>query len=243
MSNNSIFKNTIKADKNAKLLLEISNIVTENCENIAENTQSIIDLNYAITEINKKIESSLTITIDDELSITSENPVQNKVISNALNSYDTSLEVDSKLNNFYTKTDIDNNFYNVSEIDGKLEDVYTMSDIDSNFYTKTQVDNKISEIQIIGGNGVQYQNSVLAENIAIVDISSSSGIANNVNAVLSGKVLPIAVVPHDTSATWRNYCIRGYTYDSESDNTTISIIATDTSTNVDICYMPVLEQN
>lgn len=237
MTNNSIFKNTIKADKNSKLLLEISNVVTSNCEHIAQNTQSIIDLNYAINDINKNIEdinkkigASVTITIDTELSNTSENPVQNKVITN-------------KLSYYYTKDDIDSTFYSSSEIDDKLEDFYTMSDIDSNFYTKTQVDNKISEIQIIGGTGVQYRNSTLAENIAIVDISATSGITNNVNAVLSGKVLPITIVPHDTSATWRNYWIRGYIYDSESDTTTISIIATDTSTNVDICYMQVLDEN
>ena len=227
MTNNSIFKNTIKADKNAKLLLEISNVVTTNCEHIAQNTQSIIDLNYAINDINKniedinkKIDATVTITIDTELSTTSENPVQNKIITN-------------KLSHYYTKDDIDSTFYSISEIDEKLED----------FYTKTQVDNKISEIQIIGSTGVQYRNSTLAENIAIVDVSATSGITNNVNAVLSGKVLPLSILPHDTSSTWRNYWLRGYSYDSESDTTTISIIATDTSTNVDICYMQVLDEN
>lgn len=61
----------------------------------------------------------------------------------------TGSEIDNKLNNTYTKTEIDTNIYTKVQIDTQLSNIYTKSQIDaqlSNIYTKSQIDTSLNNI-------------------------------------------------------------------------------------------------
>lgn len=86
--------------------------------------------------------SGESIIVDSVLNSESSNPVQNKVITNALNDYYTKNEV-NKLIEDIPETDL-SNYYNKSEVDKLIDDI-PETDL-SNYYTKGEVDNKIDNI-------------------------------------------------------------------------------------------------
>lgn len=86
--------------------------------------------------------SGESIIVDSVLNSESVNPVQNKVITNALNDYYTKNEV-NKLIDDIPETDL-SNYYNKSEVDKLIDDI-PETDL-SNYYNKGEVDNKIDNI-------------------------------------------------------------------------------------------------
>lgn len=161
---------------------------------------SVVDIDNRVKELEKGGGGGTTITIDSDFSETSENPVQNKVIT--------------------------------------LEINHISSDI-------TSLETRVTNLENGGGGvvtGISYRDSVLYSNKTISLVESSTVGDNEVQTTIeNAKVIPISVIPMDSSATWRVYFITGWVYDSVSNSTTIKFIATDTSTNVNIVCLPVIE--
>lgn len=161
---------------------------------------SVVDIDNRVKELEKGGGGGATIIIDSDFSETSENPVQNKVIT--------------------------------------LEINHISSDI-------TSLETRVTNLENGGGGvvtGISYRDSVLYSNKTISLVESSTVGANEVQTTIeNAKVIPISVIPMDSSATWRVYFITGWVYDSVSNSTTIKFIATDTSTNVNIVCLPVIE--
>ena len=161
---------------------------------------SVVDIDNRVKELEKGGGGGATITIDSDFSETSENPVQNKVIT--------------------------------------LEINHISSDI-------TSLETRVTNLENGGGGvvtGISYRDSVLYSNQTISLVENSTIGDNEVQTTIeNAKVIPIAVIPMDSSATWRVYFITSWVYDSVSNSTTIKFIATDTSTNVNIVCLPVIE--
>lgn len=161
---------------------------------------SVVDIDYRVKELEKGGGGGATIIIDSDFSETSENPLQNKVIT--------------------------------------LEINHISDDI-------TSLETRVTNLENGGGGvvtGISYRDSVLYSNKTISLVESSTVGDNEVQTTIeNAKVIPISVIPMDSSATWRVYFITGWVYDSVSKSTTIKFIATDTSTNVNIVCLPVIE--
>ena len=175
---------------------------------------SVVDIDNRVKELEKGGGGGATITIDSDFSETSENPLQNKVITLEIN------HISSDIDELTEKTD--NHSTSISNIETRV----------------TNLEN--------GGGGVvtgiSYRDSVLYSNKTISLVESSIVGDNEVQTTIeNAKVIPIAVIPMDSSATWRVYFITGWVYDSVSNSTTIKFIATDTSTNVNVVCLPVIE--
>lgn len=154
---------------------------------------SVVDIDNRVKELEKGGGGGITITIDSDFSETSENPLQNKVIT---------LEI-------------------------------------------TSLETRVTNLENGGGGvvtGISYRDSVLYSNKTISLVESSTVGDNEVQTTIeNAKVIPISVIPMDSSATWRVYFITSWVYDSVSNSTTIKFIATDTSTNVNVVCLPVIE--
>lgn len=161
---------------------------------------SVVDIDNRVKELEKGGGGGATIIIDSDFSETSENPLQNKVIT--------------------------------------LEINHISDDI-------TSLETRVTNLENGGGGvvtGISYRDSVLYSNKTISLVESSTVGDNEVQTTIeNAKVIPISVIPMDSSATWRVYFITGWVYDSVSKSTTIKFIATDTSTNVNIVCLPVIE--
>lgn len=161
---------------------------------------SVVDIDNRVKELEKGGGGGATIIIDSDFSETSENPLQNKVIT--------------------------------------LEINHISSDI-------TSLETRVTNLENGGGGvvtGISYRDSVLYSNQTISLVENSTVGDNEVQTIIeNAKVIPIAVIPMDSSATWRVYFITSWVYDSVSNSTTIKFIATDTSTNVNVVCLPVIE--
>ena len=161
---------------------------------------SVVDIDTRVKELEKGGGGGATIIIDSDFSETSENPLQNKVIT--------------------------------------LEINHISSDI-------TSLETRVTNLENGGGGvvtGISYRDSVLYSNQTISLVENSTVGDNEVQTIIkNAKVIPIAVIPMDSSATWRVYFITSWVYDSVSNSTTIKFIATDTSTNVNVVCLPVIE--
>ena len=161
---------------------------------------SVVDIDNRVKELEKGGGGGATIIIDSDFSETSENPLQNKVIT--------------------------------------LEINHISSDI-------TSLETRVTNLENGGGGvvtGISYRDSVLYSNQTISLVENSTVGDNEVQTIIeNAKVIPIAVIPMDSSATWRVYFITSWVYDSVSKSTTIKFIATDTSTNVNVVCLPVIE--
>lgn len=161
---------------------------------------SVVDIDTRVKELEKGGGGGTTITIDNDFSETSENPLQNKVIT--------------------------------LEINHISEDI-------------TSLETRVTNLENGGGGvvtGISYRDSVLYSNKTISLVESSTVGNNEVQTTIeNAKVIPISVIPMDSSATWRVYFITGWIYDSVSKSTTIKFIASDTSTNVNVVCLPVIE--
>ena len=118
------------------------------------------------------------------------------------------------------------------------------SEIDTLHNSLVDIDNRVKELEKGGGvvTGISYRDSVLYSNQTISLVESSTVGDNEVQTTIeNAKVIPISVIPMDSSATWRVYFITGWVYDSVTNSTTIKFIATDTSTSVNIVCLPVIE--
>ena len=175
---------------------------------------SVVDIDNRVKELEKGGGGGATITIDSDFSETSENPLQNKVITLEIN------HISSDIDELTEKTD--NHSTSISNIE-----------------------NRVTNLENGGGGvvtGISYRDSVLYSNKTISLVESSIVGDNEVQTTIeNAKVIPIAVIPMDSSATWRVYFITGWVYDSVSNSTTIKFIATDTSTNVNVVCLPVIE--
>lgn len=175
---------------------------------------SVVDIDNRVKELEKGGGGGATITIDSDFSETSENPLQNKVITLEIN------HISSDINELTEKTD--NHSTSISNIETRV----------------TNLEN--------GGGGVvtgiSYRDSVLYSNQTISLVENSTIGANEVQTIIeNAKVIPISVIPMDSSATWRVYFLTSWVYDSVSNSTTIKFIASDTSTNVNVVCLPVIE--
>ena len=161
---------------------------------------SVVDIDNRVKELEKGGGGGATIIIDSDFSETSENPLQNKVIT--------------------------------------LEINHISDDI-------TSLETRVTNLENGGGGvvtGISYRDSVLYSNQTISLVENSTVGDNEVQTIIeNAKVIPIAVIPMDSSATWRVYFITSWVYDSVSNSTTIKFIATDTSTNVNVVCLPVIE--
>lgn len=161
---------------------------------------SVVDIDTRVKELEKGGGGGATIIIDSDFSETSENPLQNKVIT--------------------------------------LEINHISDDI-------TSLETRVTNLENGGGGvvtGISYRDSVLYSNKTISLVENSTVGDNEVQTIIeNAKVIPIAVIPMDSSATWRVYFITSWVYDSVSNSTTIKFIATDTSTNVNVVCLPVIE--
>ena len=161
---------------------------------------SVVDIDNRVKELEKGGGGGATIIIDSDFSETSENPLQNKVIT--------------------------------------LEINHISNDI-------TSLETRVTNLENGGGGvvtGISYRDSVLYSNQTISLVENSAVGDNEVQTIIeNAKVIPIAVIPMDSSATWRVYFITSWVYDSVSNSTIIKFIATDTSTNVNIVCLPVIE--
>ena len=161
---------------------------------------SVVDIDTRVKELEKGGGGGATIIIDSDFSETSENPLQNKVIT--------------------------------------LEINHISDDI-------TSLETRVTNLENGGGGvvtGISYRDSVLYSNQTISLVENSTVGDNEVQTIIkNAKVIPIAVIPMDSSATWRVYFITSWVYDSVSNSTTIKFIATDTSTNVNVVCLPVIE--
>ena len=120
------------------------------------------------------------------------------------------------------------------------------NEIDILHNSVVDIDTRVKELEKGGGGGVvtgiSYRDSVLYSNQTISLVEGSTVGDNEVQTTIeNGKVIPISVIPMDSSATWRVYFITGWVYDSVTNSTIIKFIATDTSTNVNIVCLPVIE--
>ena len=151
--------------------------------------------------------SGETITVDDALSTTSENPVQNKVITNALNDKASNNDVEEALTAYtYDKATIDEKiaqggsfdptqYYNKTQTDALLEKkantatTYTKAEVDAliaNFVTSAQVQSQLT--------AYTYDKQTIDDKIAskaILTLSDGSIVKIPGNGVLtSGETRP-----------------------------------------------------
>lgn len=189
---------------------------------------SVVDIDTRVKELEKGGGGGATITIDSDFSETSENPLQNKVITLEINHISSDIET--------AKADL-------ISIDSRLTEVENITD--TNIEDITSLETRVTNLENGGGGvvtGISYRDSVLYSNKTISLVESSTVGANEVQTTIeNAKVIPISVIPMDSSATWRVYFITGWVYDSVSKSTTIKFIASDTSTNVNIVCLPVIE--
>lgn len=210
---------------------------------------SVVDIDNRVKELEKGGGGGVTITIDSDFSETSENPVQNKVITLEINHILSDIDEITEKTDKQT-TDISNiNSWvettkeNLISIDSRIAEVETITD--TNIDDISALNTRVTNLENGGGGvvtGISYRDSVLYSNKTISLVESSTVGANEVQTTIeNAKVIPISVIPMDSSATWRVYFITGWVYDSVSKSTTIKFIASDTSTNVNIVCLPVIE--
>lgn len=215
-----------RLDTNYKIDLTEWQINQDNEIDILHN--SVVDIDTRVKELEKGGGGGTTITIDSDFSETSENPLQNKVITLEINHISSDVET--------AKADL-------ISIDSRLTEVENITD--TNIEDITSLETRVTNLENGGGGvvtGISYRDSVLYSNKTISLVESSTVGANEVQTIIeNAKVIPIAVIPMDSSATWRVYFITSWVYDSVSNSTTIKFIATDTSTNVNVVCLPVIE--
>lgn len=210
---------------------------------------SVVDIDNRVKELEKGGGSSVTITIDSDFSETSENPVQNKVITLEINHILSDIdEITEKTDKQTTDISTINSWVettkeNLISIDSRITEVENITD--TNIDDISTLNTRVTNLENGGGGvvtGISYRNSVLYSNQSISLVESSTVGDNEVQTTIeNAKVIPIAVIPMDSSATWRVYFITGWVYDSVSNSTTIKFITTDTSTSVNIVGLPVIE--
>lgn len=194
-------------------------------------------INFKVTEINntlgtydtriKNLENSNpdTITIDDELSETSENPVQNKVITSKV------THIEGDIDGLTER--VDN--INVDDIKNSVEQIET----ELTGYDKRITDLEGNSSEVV--TGVAFTNSKTYKDVPVSTFDGAD--TNEVESILDGKCIPISIYPMDTTATWRYYHLSSWVYDVENKQTKVHMIATDTSSNVNIVTLPILESD
>lgn len=149
-------------------------------------------------------------TVDGELSSTSTNPVQNKVlnaefeaISQAMIAYDAALEDKANVEHnhddkYYTETEIDTK---LAEVDGKLEQKVNTSTLE-NYYTGTEVDNLLSsKSDSTHNHDSDYDTKGAAsEALTSANAYTDTAVAN----LASTTVVDNKISAHDTNAEAHN---------------------------------------
>lgn len=116
----------LKANPNNKFLIWLQTRLT-NLETTFISLKSQVSQNSNdIEQLKKGGGGGSTITVDSELSSTSTNPVQNKVITEKVSQLESEISAKADiytLDSYYTKTQIKNNFYTKTEIDTMIGDI------------------------------------------------------------------------------------------------------------------------
>lgn len=218
----------LKSNPNNKFLIWLQTRLT-NLETTFISLKSQVSQNTSdIEQLKKGGGGGSTITVDSELSTTSTNPVQNKIITENIN------HLTQRIDDY----SIDDIKVSVSQIESELTSydgrITTLED------SSTDYNNRISELenQSHTVTGITYQNSYTAHSSELTIPEGAEG--NVCTTTLTGKFIPISVYPTDTTTTWRTYAIMSWTYNAENNTTVVTINASDTATPCNVVCLPVL---
>lgn len=157
---------------------------------------------YSESEIDEKL-SNLGVVVDSALSATSENPVQNKVITNTLSSYVKTADLNVTLGNYYTTNEV----YTKEEVNDKIAsagggDVMASGDLATDYI-------------IVGAGAKSVKNSgQTLSNLALKsEIPSLSGYATQSWVTSQG---------YSTENTWRPVKVGSTTLNDSSTTLTIA---------------------
>lgn len=225
----------LKANPNNKFLIWLQTRLT-NLETTFISLKSQVSQNTSDIEQLKGGGGS-TITVDSELSTTSTNPLQNKVITENINHLLEDVEHITQRIDDYAIDDIKESVSQVeSELTSYNSRITTLEDTSTNYGTRiSELENRSQTV-----TGITYQNSYTAYSSELTVPEGAE--ANVCNTTITGKYIPISVYPVDTTTTWRTYVIMAWTYNAENNTTVITINASDTSTPCNVVCLPVLDE-
>ena len=200
-------------------------ILTGDTSNLPEPISRVDKYLYQIAKSGKS-----TIIVDSELSKTSENPVQNKVLEEQIGSlwfnklsYVFWNDVGEKI----TKVGTDNESINYGYFDNLYLDGTSV---------KISLDNITTRIDSI--NAFEYKDSHTQYYLS--PQSAGTGTANEMQVFVDGKVVPINIVPYDLSSVqWRTYYIISWHYREDLNQTQILFIASDPTAIINVVCLPI----
>lgn len=225
----------LKSNPNNKFLIWLQTRLT-NLETTFISLKSQVSQNTSdIEQLKKGGGGGSTITVDSELSTTSTNPVQNKIITENINHLFKDVEHITQRIDDYAIDDIK---VSVSQIESELTSydsrITTLEDSSNDYATRiSTLENQSHTV-----TGITYQNSYTAYSSELTVPEGAQG--NVCTTTLTGKYIPISVYPTDTTTTWRTYAIMSWTYNAENNTTVVTINASDTATPCNVVCLPVL---
>lgn len=226
----------LKANPNNKFLIWLQTRLT-NLETSFISIKNQVKQNTSdIDDLKKGGGGGTTITIDSELSTTSTNPVENKVITENVNHLFEDIEHITQRIDDYAIDDMQSS---ITEIENELTSydsrITTLEDTTMDYGTRiTDLENSSKTV-----TGITYQNAYVSYSSELT-VPEGAG-ANICQSVIAGKYIPISATPIDTSATWRVYGILSWSYDTDTNTTTVQLVASDTSTPCNITLLPVID--
>lgn len=224
----------LKANPNSKFLIWLQTRLT-NLETTFISLKSQVSQNT--TDIEQLKKGGSTITVDSELSTTSTNPVENKVITENVNHLFEDIEHITQRIDDYAIDDIKES---VSQVESELTSydsrITTLEDSSTDYATRISTLEKQSHTV----TGITYQNSYTAHSSELTVPEGAEG--NVCTTTLTGKFIPVSVYPTDTTTTWRTYAIMSWTYNTDTNTTIVTINASDTSTPCNVVCIPVLDE-
>ena len=168
------------------------NLTNEKIDSLALSENTLIAKANGITKATITLptstssDSGSSITVDSSLSTDSTNPVQNKIVTNALNNKANSSHTHS-YNDLTDKPTIPSleDYYTKSEVDNKLSEAVTGGTVDlSEYAAKIDLDNKADKT-----HSHSYNDSIDKPTIPTVDSSLSSTPTNAIQNKVVTKVL------------------------------------------------------
>lgn len=226
----------LKANPNNKFLIWLQTRLT-NLETTFISLKSQVSQNTNdIEQLKKGGGGGSTITVDSELSTTSTNPVENKVITENVNHLFEDVEHNvQKFDGYVINTN-----ESISKIKSELTSyggrITILEDTSTDYGTRIiELENQSHTV-----TGITYQNSYTAHSSELTVPEGAEG--NVCQTSITGKYIPISVYPTDTTTTWRTYAIMSWTYNIDTNTTIVTINASDTSTPCNVVCLPVLDE-